>query len=237
MPLQQKLLRSFDPATMNAATGDNALHEMFRLFYLDSVSVWDYKLAELLIDRGVSVHARNKKGRTPLLEIAAHHRRSTATGLRLLLAHGAHLNVQDGDGNGLLHLMILCGPAAVADLEELMCGDEVTHLDLHLVNYAGHTASDLAAVKLAQLGDSNANSPAKRIQRLMVTQMATWTKLVRPMLLRCLESALPVTDVAKLALGYVDGSGLPFITATDSEADSDEKADPATAAAAAAAQS
>jgi hypothetical protein len=65
----------------------------------------------------------------------------------------------------------------------------------------------------------------------MMTQAVMWTKHVRPALLRCLESALSVTDVAKMALGYIDGSGLPFAKAA--EAGSDEEAEPAAAAAAA----
>ena len=66
----------------------------------------------------------------------------------------------------------------------------------------------------------------------MMTLTAMWTKRVRPVLLCCLEAALPLTDVAKLALGYIDGSGLPFVTAAK-EGESDEKVKPAAAAAAA----
>jgi hypothetical protein len=215
LSLQRKLLRSFDPATADAATGNNALHEMCRLFCLHIVSVWDYKLAELLIAHGVSVHARNKKGCTPLLQWATSVRDFAASGLWLLLAHGSDLNAQDGDGDGVLHHLVRC--KAEARLEELFGGDGVEHVEHTLRNSAGQTAVDLAAIQLAELQDDpdseedqdeaeeapqqEAERRAGRIHRLMMAQAALWTKHTRPALLRCLEFALPVTDVAKLALG------------------------------------
>jgi len=53
LPLLPELLRSFDPATVDAATGNNALHELCRLFTLDLPAEWDYELAELFIAHGV----------------------------------------------------------------------------------------------------------------------------------------------------------------------------------------
>jgi hypothetical protein len=234
LPITQKLLRSFDPATVDAATGDNALHEMCRLFSLGRAHGWPYKLVKLLISRGVSVHARNHAGRTSLLQRggtcnSAIHR--STDGMRLLLAHGADLNAQDGDGNGVLHLMILCGAAAEARLEDLLGGGGVAHFDYTLRNNAGQTAADLTAIRLAEQADSGADSPERRIHRLLMTQVAMWAKHARPLLLRCLESALPVADVAKLALGYVDGSGLSFVKAAE-EGESDGEAEPVAAAAA-----
>lgn len=234
MPLMQKLLRSFDPATVDAAKGNNALHEMCILFPLDDVECWDCELVTLLIARGVSVHTGNKDGRTPLLLYAASFGThiSTAIAMRLLLAHGSDLNAQDSNGNGLLHHLVKRKAAAV--LELLMCCDEVGHLDCHLVNSAGQTAADLAAVQLAQQADSNANSPQKRIHRLMMAQTALWTKRVQPLLRNDLSIVLPVTDVAKLALGYVDVSGLPFTAVAEAECDGEAES---TAVVAVAAQS
>ena len=229
LPLMPKLLRSFDPATVDAATGNNALHEMCRHFTLDDQSSWTYDLAQLLICRGVGVHARNKKEHTPLLEFASFcgSTEGSACGLQLLLAHGADLNAQDGDGDGLLHHLVK--RKAKTLLEDLFGGDTSisSHLDHALRNNAAQTAADLAAVKLAQLEDSNADSPEKSIHRLMMAHATMWIKHVRPVLLCCLEAALPVTDVAKLALGYVDGSGPSFGIAA--KADSDEEAEPAAA--------
>ena len=250
LPLMPLLLRSFDPATVDVATGNNALHEMCNLFSLDNVYCSDYELAKLLLARGVKVHSRNRAGRTPLLERAAHCNSggiSSTDGMRLLLSHGSDLNAQDGDGNSLLHLLILCGGAAEARLADLLGGGGVAHFDFALRNKAAQTAADLAAIRLAELQlqsdlddeeeaeDETAQREdevrrARHIHRLMLTQAAMWAKLVRPVLLRCLEAALPVTDVATMAMGYVDGSGLPFAKAAESE--SDEEAEPAAAAAA-----
>ena len=146
LPLQQKLLRSFDPATVDVATGNNALHEMCTLFSLSRVSVWSYKLTERLIYRGVSVHARNKEGRTPLLQLActSTDEVDSAVGIRLLLAHGADLNAQDGEGNGLLHFLVRDKAEAV--LADLLGCDGVNHMDCALRNSAGHTAADLSAI-------------------------------------------------------------------------------------------
>ena len=233
LPIIQKLLRSFDPATVGAVTGNNALHEICTLLNLGSVANRSYKLFELLVDRGVSVHARNKKGRTPLLQRAAGStpaRFRSNDGMRLLLSRGADLNAQDNYGNGVLHHLIR--RQAESSLEDLLGGGGVAHLDYALRNGAGQTAVDFAAMRVEEQTGSSSASPAKRIHRMMMTQTALWTKHTRPLLLRCLESALPVTDVAKLALGYIDGSGLPFVTAAE-EGESDEQAEPAAAAAAA----
>jgi hypothetical protein len=63
------------------------------LFSLENAEYWTNKLCQLLIDRGVSVHTRNKEDRTPLLHLAAcvAPNVSTANGLRVLLSHGADL--------------------------------------------------------------------------------------------------------------------------------------------------
>lgn len=179
MPLMPLLLRSFDPATVGTATGSNALHEMCSLFSFENAEYWPYKLCQLLINRGVNVHSRNKSGCTPLLQRAAHcccAGMSSTNGMRLLLLYGADLNAQDGDGNDVLHLLILCGAAAEARLADLLGGGGVAHFDFALRNNAGHTAADLAAIRLAKQADSSADSPAKRIHRLMLTQDAMWVK-------------------------------------------------------------
>ena len=94
LSITQKLLRSFDPATVDAATGNNALHEMSRLFVLHDVEYWPNKFFRLLINRGVSVHAHNRQGRTLLLQSAAAFGplQSSADGLRMLLRIGFDLN-------------------------------------------------------------------------------------------------------------------------------------------------
>jgi len=231
LPLMPKLLRSFDPATVDAATGNNALHNMCRLFTLHRVNGWAYKLTELLIARGVSVHARDKDSRTVLLRAAASSNNmvTSANGLKLLVKHGSDLNAQDGDGNSVLHHLVK--NAALPMFEDFLRGEEMGHLDCHLVNSAGQTAADLAAVKLAQLADSGADSPEKRIHRLLMTQTALWSKRVQPVLLNGLNAVLPVTDLAKLALGYIDGSGLPLDSAAEAESDEGAVSEPAAAAA------
>ena len=230
LPLMPKLLRSFDLATVDAATGNNALHELCSYFTISPRSDYDYTLAEQFIARGVDVHARDSKGRTVLLKSASVLSFSNVStdGLRLLLAHGADPNAQDGDGSSVLHHLVRNRSATV--LEAWMSGDGSGLLDLHLVNSTGQTAFDLAATQPDWGGMSGADGPQKRTHRLMAAQKYEWVKHVRPVLLCCLKAALPVTDVAKLALGYIDGNGLPFAAAV--EAESDEEAESAVAAAA-----
>lgn len=229
LPIIQKLLRSFDAATVDPATGNNVLHEMCRFFALRSLRGWDCKLFKLLIAHGVSLCARNKQGRTPLLLCAADTFISASCrstdGMRLLLSHGAGLNAQDGDGNSVLHLLVLDG--AKARLEDLLGGGGVAHFDYALRDNAGQTAVDIAAIRLARQANSSAGS-AKRIHQLLMAQTALWVRHTRPQQLHCLESALAVTDVAKLALGCIDGSGPPFTAAE--KANSDEEAEPDAAA-------
>ena len=107
LPLLPHLLRSFDPATVDPSTGNNALHEMCGTFDLNFG--WPCNLLEQLIARGVSVHTRNTQGRTPLLEYSftSVPKQSSAVAIRLLLDCGADLHAQDVDGNGVLHLLVM----------------------------------------------------------------------------------------------------------------------------------
>ena len=247
MPLVPLLLRSFDPATMDAVTGNNALHEMCSLFTLEHEEDWPNKFFQLLIDHGVSVHARNHERRTLLLQSAAFagSLNLSADGLRLFLRNGFDLNAQDAYGNGVLHFLVAHSSWHV--LMDLLDGDGTDDLDHSLRNSDGHTAADLAAIILAELQHDAENAPAQEAQQLLETQTraweirllllsytSMWEQRVRPLLLHSVEAVLPVADVAKLAMGYVDGSGPPFATAAEAEAD--EQAEPAAGAHAAAAE-
>jgi len=219
LPLLPKVLRSFDPATVDPATGNNALHEMCTFFCLKGG--WHCDLLEQLIAHGVSVHARNSQGRTPLLVVAsdADPDERSANGIRLLLRYGADLHAQDADGNGVLHHFV--ERRAHGMIQDLCGGGHAQQPDFALINSKGQTAADLAAIQVAEMQPDDSEEEedeeqAERLKqatlahRLMATHTWAWTKYARPALLLCLEAALPVADVAQLALAYVDGSGRPF---------------------------
>ena len=109
LPILPQLLRSFDPATTDAATGANALHEVCALTeWGKHQSGWLFTLARQFIALGVDIHARDHRGRTPLLSLGTKldaSNRQSASRIRLLQNHGADIDAQDADGNGLLHLL------------------------------------------------------------------------------------------------------------------------------------
>jgi len=111
---------------------------------------------------------------------------------------------------------------------------DLGHLDWHLVNVAGQTPADLAVILLAELPDDSEDRPQESIRRLMRLHAAMWSQHVQPVLQLCFDEPLPVADLAKLTLGYVDGSGPPFVATAAADADVDVAE---TGAAAAAAQS
>jgi hypothetical protein len=238
LPEGRKLLCTFDPSIVDAATGNNVLHEVAPLVPPSTATPWIFGLVELFIAHGVSVHTRNQDGRTPLLQIAslvtpAH---TSTAAMRLLLTHGTDLNVQDNEGNSLLHLLVKS--KALRVLEDLLGGDGVGHADCLLVNFAGQTAADLAAVQLAQLnadgGGAEAAAGLVWLHRLVLTYQKTWTACSRPILQRCVEAVL-VPDLAAIVLGYVDGGGKPFSALTDPKS-AQKSSEAATAASAAPAQ-
>lgn len=212
-----KLLHEFDPATVDAQMGGNALHILFASGWFESVDDWDYVLAEMLITCGVSVHMCNKQGQTPLLTFAETimPNINSILGLQLLMAYGSDINAQDNDGDGLLHLLVR--GQALDVLESLFMSDAVNHLDFALCNSANKTAIDVALTHVTEMGndtiqykphaENQDGTLAWQIYRLMMTQKMLWVKHARPVLLRYLESVLPVNDVAKMVLAYVDGSG------------------------------
>ena len=212
--LRQQLLRSFDPVTVDAATGNNALHELLRLIWPADPDCWSAEIIQMLIARGVSVHERNKAGCTPLVLQASvlDPTSFSACGMRLLLSHGADLNAQDDNGDGMLHH--LAKRKAFIALVCLLSGDDVGHLDLHLVNSAGHTPADCAAIQLAQ--DPTAAS-AQQMHRLLMTHVAMWRQHVPPIIQSSLRGVL-IPDLAAMVMGYIDGSDKPFsVAASDAE--------------------
>jgi len=96
--------------------------------------------------------------------------------------------------------------------------------DFALLNSAGQTAADLARqLTEQQPGDldeeedgaaegqqAEREEQARLVYQWVAAHTWAWTKHARPALLLCLEAALPVADVAQLALAYIDGSGRPF---------------------------
>ena len=194
---------------MDAATGNNALHEMCRLFSLRNIEGWPFKFFRLLINRGVSVHARNRQGRTLLLQLAASigALNSSAEGLGMFLRIGFDLNAQDHDGNGLLHLMVLRGAAVVLD-DLRFCHVSLRRLDCLLVNGAGQTAANLVAARLAAHQITN-HAATRLLRSLKWAQKTLWAKHTRPLLLKCLVTAMAVPDLAELALCFIDGSSRP----------------------------
>ena len=191
---------------MDVATGNNALHELVGLFGPSYPDGWSAEIIRLFIARGVSVHARNKAGCTPLIQAASvlNSTSLSALGMRLLLSHGADLNAQDDNGDSALHH--LAKRKALTVLQELLDNDDVGHLDPHLLNSEGHTAVDCATIQLAQSADEVGT---QRVHRFLITHMALWRKDVRLVLELCLQPVL-IPDLDAMVLGYVDGSGAPF---------------------------
>ena len=207
-PMLPRLLHSLDPAITDAATGNNALHELLSRLTPASTEVWLYRLTEALIQHGVDIHQRNKQGRTVAL-CHAHMLRSQhkyACTLHSLLRHGADINAQDSNGDTLLHYFIR--NQAVDVLRELL-DVGASGLDLFVLNNAGHAPADLAAIKHAEKPDDNKRS---QIHRIIRAQVQVWRSRIRPAVLSALGEPL-IPDLAKLVLGYVDGSGLAFSSA------------------------
>ncbi len=71
----------------------------------------DLKQVKFLLAHGAAVNARDKDGRTALLEVAQHGEVPIMT---LLIENGANVNLRDNEGNSALKL-VLSGPAAASD--------------------------------------------------------------------------------------------------------------------------
>ena len=63
-------------------------------------------VVELLIERGADINAKNKEGRTPLMEAAENRHEVVA---RILLSHGAEVNARDKSGKTALTRAVWSG--------------------------------------------------------------------------------------------------------------------------------
>jgi hypothetical protein len=109
-------------------------------------------------------------------------------------------------GDTVLHHLIR--GSVLRFLRDFVEGD-VGGLDFFVLNGAGQTAADLAAIKHAEEPD-DANH--RQIHRNIRAQVQMWRSRIRPAVLGLLSQPL-IPDVAKLVLGYVDGSGFAFAAA------------------------
>ena len=209
LPILPQLLRSFDPATTDAATGANALHEVCALTEWGKQSGWLFSLARQFIALGVDINARDHRGRTPLLSLGTKldaANRQSASRVRLLQSHGADIDAQDVDGNGLLHLLAQNGAWAML-LDLLDFGRRLP--DASLRNAAGQTAAELGATRSARSPDE---PNAENIRLLLSAQQRVWRQQGRTLLLReCAEWLVP--DLAALVLAFVDGGSGPTLSA------------------------
>ena len=206
-PVLPRLLRSFDPAITDPATGNNALHDVLSRISPTRTEQWLYKLIEALIQHGVDIHQRDKQGRTVALTYAASGGswHESACSLHLLLQHGADVNAQDDGGETMTHHLI--HGEAYYVLQDLLEG-EVRGLDVFVPNRAGHTAAELAAIMHVK---EPGNPYCSAIHRIIQARVEQWHTNTRPAVLSALSEPL-IPDLARLVLGYVDGSGRAFIS-------------------------
>ena len=122
--------------------------------------------------------------------------------MRLLLEHGADLNAQGRDGNGVLHYLIQSD--AVKLLEDFCTGDEVSQLDCFIGNSSRQNPFDLVADRLVK---DPTDEQAQDMHRVLKNAQTTlWYKHTRPVLQLHLNQVLGVPYLAEMALDFIDGS-------------------------------
>jgi serine/threonine protein kinase len=108
----QQLMAVYTQVDLNKAdsTGNRPLHTAIR---------HNYKMAEVLIARGVDVNVRNNVGETPVtIASALDIGRAPEPKIKLLLKHGA--NVNDRDRNGRTPLMLVTTSSRSPEIVELL---------------------------------------------------------------------------------------------------------------------
>jgi ankyrin repeat protein len=166
-------------------------------------TVWIYRLAEALLDRGTDVNTRFNGGRTPLIKWSAgtkpmHH--GCMFGPLLLLQRGADIDARTDDGTTCAHAIASKGNLPLA--EALADAGWLAAADLTLINNASETALQIAQRKLAA---NSADGNRQVICDLLRDNAALWTTKARPLVHRWLSHSLLIPDLAHVVLSFVDG--------------------------------
>lgn len=216
-PLLPTLLSrsSFDPSACAEPSGNNALAELLQLTTPMSADDWPSSTARLLVSHGVSVHQRNKLGRTPLLAgiVAEGRRARSAFWISLMVSEPicADLNAADDDGRTLLHWLVSKRIGGI--LSDLTRRPELlTRIDWFVPDKQGHTAAELAEAaidpqRVSPLTGDDLES-ARCIAVALRLHVSLWRKHSKPIIFASLCSCTTLLPVlSQLVCDYLDGSG------------------------------
>jgi ankyrin repeat protein len=161
------------------------------------------ELLRILLDGGADAYFAARDGMTPLLKVVSERRGYDQ--LRLILDHRAVISLADRLSNGAVHHLANNGQAEV--LSQMLEKELLTQAIgcVHAPNLECMTPLQLAA-------SLDASYAHRRLKSLFGEAEHEWQTSVLPFISSTLINVIPVSDLARLCLEYIDGGGRPQTT-------------------------
>jgi hypothetical protein len=203
LPHFWRLMEGYD-ASLRDRKGEHALHVMCSHLVPKVSTCWTYKLAELLLQKGVDPNQPDADGCPPLVRWAGFRTIKSACGLQLLIRCGADIHATNKQGQTMMHSLIQNKKLSI--IEQLLEGG-LEWLDCFQPDKKGETIIALAE-KAVQERPNDQDS--KEIKQMVKVHAQTWRKHVRPLLHSALSHSLLLPELAAMVVDYLDGGGRPF---------------------------
>jgi ankyrin repeat protein len=157
---------------------ENALHVLTRLLQVDKEEdeeeeQWGYRLAELLLEKGVDPNQPNR-GKDPSLVYWAKHCADSTEELKLLLRYDADTNSADPQGNTCVHQLVYDGNDRA--LRAVAAAGGLHNFDFLRPNREGRSVFELAR---QQLNIAPNNASAAAIVLLLQKEGRAWQQRKR----------------------------------------------------------
>ena len=189
---------------LQTADGEDALSFLANNIKVDENSYTEWVvISKLIAKAGVRIDTRDESGCTLFLRWCDSY--ATSRVLAQLIEAGCDIEASDPQGNTGVHLLVLTDNYRA--LESLATSHRLLERFWCIKNRQGQTPLDLTA---RAMYTGAYNQQTTLIHRMLTVAQEEWKAGMVPLVLTQVTRALGVSELARLIIEYLDGSGKEF---------------------------